>query len=128
MIRVTLAVESRGNKLFATMTFTNEGQYPLDLVKFITIPTGKPDNDYFLIIDHHERELDYKGMMKKRAPPDEDGFFWLAPGQSVQSGEVCLNDYYPIPKKGGLQLSYSSYNHFAGFSAELVSNPVTIVL
>ena len=125
LIEVILVVTPEQKKLKASLTFTNLWSYPLDLVKFITLPDGKADNNYFQLFDVAERELPYQGIMKKRARPDDDDFYWLEPGQFVH-GWLYLNDYYPIPRKGGVQLVYGCQNHFAIHDEYLLSNLVTI--
>jgi hypothetical protein len=127
IILVELVVEQKNAQLEASLTFTNTGTHAVDLVKFVTLEDGQPDNNLFTIITQTGAELPYRGKMKKRAPPGPDGFHCLAPGQCVR-GKIRLNDFYPIPKKGGLQISYGSQNHFATHQQHLLSNPVTIIV
>ena len=126
MIEVTLTVENQGGIVEAHLTFTNQGEKELDLVKFIVLSDGQASNNFFTI-KSGGKSLEYRGEMKKRAHPGPNGFYWLSPGQSV-SGRLRLNDFYPIPKTGILQIYYECGNHFAKHDQRLRSNVVEVTL
>jgi len=53
-------------------------------------------NHIFEVRDAAGAEIDYRGIMAKRAPPDDDDFITLAPGET-RSAEVDLADAYELP-------------------------------
>ena len=124
MIEVTLSVQKNNGALEASLTFTNQGEARVDLVKFITLPDGDATNNFFEIL-YQGKPLPYQGKMKERAAPGPEGFYWLAPKELVV-GHLRLNDFYPIPSGGTLQIQYQSFNHFAVHAQLLNSNMVEI--
>ena len=51
-------------------------------------------NDLFEVKRADGSELEYRGMMAKRAPPDADDFITLAPGEERTSDAVDISEGY----------------------------------
>ena len=80
---------------------------PIELRMRVKNSTGKPQkfctyhtlfeglrNDLFEVKRADGTELDYRGMMAKRAPPDADDFITLASGEERTSDAVDVSEGY----------------------------------
>jgi hypothetical protein len=102
---VTLNAEGpfpAGGPMKVTMTVENPTDGPLRFCRYHT-PFEGIRNDIFSV-SASIRDIEYSGMMAKRAPPGEDDYITLAPGES-KSATVDLSDGYDIPP-GSYALSY----------------------
>lgn len=120
-----LADEDRWSVL-VDVTFENTGDDLFQLDKVTACSGGRIQNHVFLVKDGRT-EIDYRGMMKKRAPPGRDGFHRLKPGQSVTE-RVDLGAVYDLPADGVIAVQFDHYNHFSPDGIQLVSDVVEIEL
>ena len=107
--------------------FENTGDKLFQLDKVTACSGGSIQNHVFTVT-LGEQEIDYQGMMKKRAPPGRNGFHRLKSGQSV-SERVDLGSVYDLPAAGGtVAVRFDHYNHFSPDDVQLQSEPVKIGL
>jgi hypothetical protein len=109
------------------LSFSNEGRGVFELDKATACAGGRVTNHVFEV-SGPSGEVDYRGMMKKRAHPGPEGFHQIAPGERVQV-QVDLGEDYAFPKEGGtFSVRFDHFNHFAKDSVQLVSEPASLEL
>jgi hypothetical protein len=113
-------------KVLLEVRFTNVGGGIFELDKVTACEGGRVQNHVFDVRDG-DTEIDYRGMMTKRAPPGPEGFHGIAAGQSV-AVTVDIGAHYDLPASGQLRVRFDHHNHFSKQSVQLTSNEVVVTL
>ena len=114
-------------EVLVEVLFTNLGSETFELDKATACEGGRLSNAVFVVKGERE-ELQYRGMMRKRAHPGRGGFFKIKSGKT-HSVQVDLGEHYEFPPTGGsFELSFDHFNHFSKDAVQLVSSPVSLRL
>jgi len=108
---------------------------PIELRMRVKNSTGKPQkfctyhtlfeglrNDIFDVKNADGTKLDYRGMMAKRAPPGDDDFITLAPGEERTSNPVDISEGYAF-SSGAFTVMFSG-----GAISELPASAPLIII
>ncbi len=82
-----------GKPIELRMRVKNSTSTPQKFCSYHTLFEGLR-NDLFEVKRADGSELEYRGMMAKRAPPDADDFITLAPGEARTSEAVDVSEGY----------------------------------
>lgn len=114
-------------RLVVRVRFQNRGAEVFELDKTTAGAGGRLRNSVFAVVADGA-EVDYQGMMAKRAHPGPDGFFRIPPG-GEQVIEVDVGQYYPVPEKAkSVTVQFDHFNHFSVDRVQLTSNVVAVSL
>lgn len=112
----------KATPLTVRLTIPNPGATPLALDEPTVCKGGELSNHVFRITAGG-KEVDYRGEMAKRAPPDS--FLNVKPGKAYQV-DVDLSEHYALPSKGELTIRFDTFNHFSKDEVQLVSNELVV--
>lgn len=84
-----------GKPIKLRMRVKNPTGAPLRFCRYHTLFEGLR-NDIFDVKRADGSELEYRGMMAKRAPPGPEDYVTVAPGEEVVSDEVDVSEGYPF--------------------------------
>lgn len=117
-----------GSTVVAQVGFRNEGSTPVRLWRRLTLPEGKMDGEHFNITADGQ-PVEYLGRTVKRSSPGPDEFILLG-AQQVVASKIPLNDYYAIPARSQINVTYEAFNPSIGDQPliRMQSNTATITV
>ena len=114
-------------RVMLEVSFKNIGGGKFELDKRTACEGGRISNRVFQV-QMGDTEVQYQGMMAKRAHPGPDGFFRIAAGEELKV-DVDLGDQYAFPKEGGnARVTFDHANHFSIHRVQLQSPTIEIAL
>ena len=128
-IRLANTEVAEGHRtILITIEIRNLWDVPLQLDPLSVCQDGQLQNNLFKATLNGTK-IDYRGMMKKRAPPSASEFVTLEPGQ-VYTGTVDIAGGYRLPRDahGTVTVQMETFNHFTANMFHLISNIVQFEL
>lgn len=113
-------------EVLVDVRFENAGATLFQLDKVTACSGGQIQNHVF-VVKQGDTEIDYRGIMRKRAPPGPNGFHRLEPGDAITE-RVDLGQHYSLPASGVISVKFDHYNHFSPDAVQLVSDVAEVRL